>query len=108
MGLIDREQLASMKKTAILVNTGRGPLVDEAALFEALQDRRIAGAGLDVFDQEPLLAGHPFGKLDNVVLTPHLGFSTSAIFKGYFEDTVENLLAWMAGTPIRLLMPTST
>jgi D-3-phosphoglycerate dehydrogenase len=103
--LLGREELGWMKSSAILVNTARGPLVDEAALVDALRERRIAGAGLDVFDQEPLPAGHPLAALDNVVITPHLGFSTGAIFRGYFEDTVENLQAWLAGHPIRPLQP---
>jgi phosphoglycerate dehydrogenase-like enzyme len=103
--LLGGEELAWMKPSAILVNTARGPLVDEAALVDALRERRIAGAGLDVFDQEPLPAGHPLAALDNVVITPHLGFSTGAIFRGYFEDTVENLQAWLAGHPIRPLQP---
>jgi phosphoglycerate dehydrogenase-like enzyme len=104
-GLIGREELSWMKPTSILVNTARGPLVDEAALVDALLHHRIAGAGLDVFGEEPLPAGHPLAGLDNVVLTPHLGFSTTAIFRGYFQDTVENLLAWLAGSPIRPLQP---
>jgi phosphoglycerate dehydrogenase-like enzyme len=100
-GLLGREELRCMKPSCVLVNTARGPLVDEGALLEVLIERRIAGAGLDVFDREPLPADHPLTRLDNVVLTPHLGFSTQAIFRGYFEDTVENLLAWLEGEPIR-------
>lgn len=104
-GIIGGGELASMKRSAILINTSRGPLVDEAALIEALRERRIAGAGLDVFDEEPFPAGHPLSRLDNVVLTPHLGFSITEVFKGYYCDTVENVLAYLAGRPIRPLQP---
>lgn len=105
-GLIGAGELSWMKPSAILVNTSRGPLIDEAALIEALRERRIAGAGLDVFDQEPLPAGHPLLFLPNVVLTPHLGFSTEGIFRGYFSDTVENVLAWLGGRILRPLSAT--
>lgn len=102
-GLLGADQLARMKSSAILVNTARGPIVEEAALINALRERRIAGAGLDVFDREPLEHDHPLLSLQNAVLTPHLGFSTEGIFRGYFEDTVENVLAWLGGRIIRPL-----
>jgi len=105
-GLIGAAELAQMLPTAILCNTSRGPLVDEAALIEALQSKRIAGAGLDVFDEEPLPPCHPLLALPNTVLTPHLGFSTEATFRGYFEDTVENVLAWLGGRIMRPLEAT--
>ena len=102
-GIIGASELAMMKPSAILINTSRGPLVNEAALVNALRAHRIAGAGLDVFDQEPLAPGHPLTMLPNVVLTPHLGFATERIFRGYFTDTVENVLAWLEGRILRPL-----
>ncbi len=98
--LIGREQLESMKETAILVNTSRGPTVDESALIEALQRGSIAGAGLDVFESEPLPPQHPLTKLDNVVLSPHSGgMAYSGTMRG-LEMSVENLEAFAAGKPI--------
>ena len=102
-GILGAAELALMKPTAWLVNTSRGPLVDEAALIDALTRRTIAGAAMDVFDTEPLPAGHPFRLLDNVVATPHVGFVTTKTYATFFTDTVENLLAWMDGTPIRVM-----
>jgi phosphoglycerate dehydrogenase-like enzyme len=98
--LIGRRELELMKETAILVNTSRGPVVDEAALIEALEHRRIAGAGLDVFEAEPLAAEHPLTKLENAVLSPHSGgMAYSGTMRG-LEMSVENLEAFAAGTPI--------
>jgi len=102
-GLVGARELSQMKSSAILVNTSRGPVVDEQALVTALTQGVIAAAGLDVFDQEPLAAMHPLRSLSNVVLTPHLGFSTKEIFRAYFEDTIDNVLAYLAGAPIRRL-----
>jgi D-3-phosphoglycerate dehydrogenase len=104
-GLVGAADLGLMKPTACLVNTARGPIVDEAALLRMLQEGRIAGAGLDVFEHEPLAPDHPLRDLDNVVLTPHLGFSTEEVYRVFYEDTVENLEAYLAGKPIRLLNP---
>jgi phosphoglycerate dehydrogenase-like enzyme len=105
-GLVTARHLALMKPTAWLVNTARGPIVEEAALLDALRDRRIAGAALDVFDVEPLPAGHPLLALDNVVLTPHLGYVTHETYTAFFTQVVENLTAWLDGTPPpRLLNP---
>ena len=104
-GLIGAAELALMKPTALLINTSRGPIVDEAALLDALRRRRIAGAGLDVYDREPLPADHPLRTLDNVVLTPHLGYVTEDTYRIFYGDTVENIAAWMAGSPIRVLSP---
>src|SRR6202022_169009 len=84
-GLVGRDDLARMKPTAYLVNTARGPIVDEAALLEALTQRKIAGAGVDVFSVEPLPVDHPFRKLDNIVLTPHLGDVTEESFRSYYN-----------------------
>jgi phosphoglycerate dehydrogenase-like enzyme len=96
-GLIDRQRIALMKPTAFLVNTARGPIVDEPALLAALQGGRIAGAGLDVFDREPLPAGHPFTGLDNVVLTPHIGWPTDAGYAQFAQAACDVLSSWMDG-----------
>lgn len=102
-GLVGAAEFARMKPTAFLVNTSRGPIVDEAALIDALRARRIAGAGLDVYDTEPLPEGHPLRTLDNVVLSPHLGFVTEGTYRTFHEDMVECIAAWRAGAPVRLL-----
>ncbi len=102
-GLILRDDLAHMKPTAYLINTARGPIVDEAALVDALQRRAIAGAALDVFSEEPLPLDHPLRKLDNVVLTPHLGYVTAENYRRYYNEMIEDIEAWLAGAPIRLL-----
>lgn len=99
-GMIGAADLALMKPTAYLVNTSRGPLVQEAALVDALREHRIAGAGLDVYDLEPLAQNHPFLGLDNVVLTPHLGYVTEENLRTIYEQTLENLRAYLAGTPV--------
>jgi phosphoglycerate dehydrogenase-like enzyme len=105
-GLITARHLGLMKPSAFLVNTARGPIVDEAALLQALRARRIAGAALDVFDVEPLPAGHPLLGLDNVVLTPHLGFVTAEGYDVFFGQAVENILAFLDGkTPPRVVAP---
>jgi len=94
-GIITEAELRQMKPTAYFINTSRGPLVDEAALIGVLQDRAIAGAALDVFDTEPLPADHPFRRLDNVLITPHLGYVTADTYRIFFEDTVKALLEWL-------------
>jgi phosphoglycerate dehydrogenase-like enzyme len=104
-GLIGARELGLMKPTAYLFNTSRGPILDEGALIDALQNHRIAGAGLDVFDQEPLPPEHPLLALDNVVLTPHIGFVTREAYKLYYGDCVEDIKSYLAGTPIRQLLP---
>lgn len=103
--LVGERELAAMKPTAFLVNTARGPIVDEQALLAALQGRRIAGAGLDVFDQEPLPPDHPLRLLDNVVLTPHLGYVTVDNYRVAYADAVENIRSFLAGTPLRVIQP---
>src|SRR3954463_6751274 len=98
-GLVGREDLARMKATAYLVNTARGPIVDETALLETLQQRKIAGAGIDVFSIEPLAVDHPFRKLDNIVITPHLGYVTADGFRGHYQQMVEGIDAWFKDEP---------
>lgn len=104
-GWITARELGLMKPTAFLVNTSRGPIVDEQALLSALQGKRIAGAALDVYDVEPLPEGHPLLKLDNVLLTPHLGYSTVSTIRNFMAQSVENLRAWLKGSPVNVLNP---
>jgi phosphoglycerate dehydrogenase-like enzyme len=104
-GLIGHAELARMKPTAILVNTSRGPIVEEAALVQALREGTIAGAGLDVFDTEPLPRHHPLRELRRAVLTPHLGYVTEATYRVFYQEAVEDVAAFLAGSPIRLLPP---
>lgn len=102
-GIIGARELGLMKPGAVLVNTSRGPLVDEAALVAALEEGRIGGAALDVFEHEPLPARHPFRTLPNVVATPHLGYVTRETYAVYYRDAVEDVLAWLAGAPVRVV-----
>jgi phosphoglycerate dehydrogenase-like enzyme len=102
-GLVDAQALNWMKPTALLVNTARGPIVDEAALIKALQKQQIAGAALDVFEQEPLPALHPFRTLDNVLATPHVGYVSRQNYEQFFSQMIEDIQAWAAGEPIRLM-----
>ena len=102
-GLVGKEDLLRMKPTAYIVNTARGPIIDEAALLEVLQQKKIAGAGIDVFSVEPLPVDHPFRKLDNMVITPHLGYSTEEVFRGHYVQMVEGIDAWLKGEPVRRL-----
>jgi D-3-phosphoglycerate dehydrogenase len=102
-GLITAADLGRMKKTAYLVNTSRGPIVEEKALIDALKNGRIAGAGLDVFDKEPLPLDHPYRKMDNVVITPHIGYVSSQNYGKYFPDIVEDIRAWLDGKPVRVI-----
>ena len=101
--LVGERELAAMKPTAFLVNTARGPIVDEQALLTARCGRRIAGAGLDVYDEEPLPADHPLRRLDNVVLTPHLGYVTVENYRVAYGEAVENIRSFLAGTPLRVI-----
>jgi phosphoglycerate dehydrogenase-like enzyme len=102
-GIIGAEDLARMKPGAVIVNTSRGPLIDQPALIAALTEGRIAGAGLDVFDAEPLPPGHPILAAPNTVLTPHLGYVTEENYRVYFQGAVEVVEGYLAGKPVREL-----
>ena len=101
-GIIGREEIAAMKPGAILINTSRGPLIDEAALVEAVTEGRIVAA-LDVFDREPLPPDHPLRRAPNTVLTPHLGYGVAETWAEFYPQSVENALAFLDGSPIRLI-----
>jgi phosphoglycerate dehydrogenase-like enzyme len=103
-GVLGAQDLALMKPGAILVNTSRGPLVDEAALVERLKTGKLI-AGLDVFAQEPLPADHPLRSLPNTVLTPHLGYCALEVYAQFYRESIENVLAFLGGTPTRVLNP---
>ena len=102
-GLVDAEALGWMQPHALLVNTARGPIVDEAALIKALQKQQLGGAALDVFEQEPLPAHHPFRTLDTVLATPHVGYVSRQNYQLFFSQMIEDIQAWSTGAPIRLL-----
>lgn len=104
-GLIGRREFGLMKPTAYLVNTSRGPIVDQAALIEALETQRIAGAGIDVYDVEPLPVDHPMRRLPNSVITPHLGYVTVDNYRVFYPKAVENIGAFLDGKPVRVLNP---
>ncbi|MGH7829450.1 MAG: 2-hydroxyacid dehydrogenase, partial [Candidatus Binatia bacterium] len=103
--LLNAPRLRLMKKSAYLVNTARGAIVDESALVKLLQENGIAGAALDVFSEEPLPPDHPLLRLENVVLTPHLGWPTDAGFEGFAEHAAENILDYMDGKLTRVVNP---
>jgi phosphoglycerate dehydrogenase-like enzyme len=103
--LIGRQELRLMKPTAYLINTARGPIVDEAALIQALRYRRIAGAGLDVFEQEPIDPSNPLLQLDNVVCTPHIGFVTQETYEYMLGGAVENIMNYLEGNPTNVRNP---
>jgi phosphoglycerate dehydrogenase-like enzyme len=94
-GLVGSSELGRMKPTARLINASRGPIVDEQALIDALKNRQIGGAALDVFDIEPLPASHPFRTLDNVLATPHIGYVSHGLYETFYEDTVSNIRKWL-------------
>jgi phosphoglycerate dehydrogenase-like enzyme len=102
-GLLGARELALMKPTALLVNTSRAPIVDTAALLAALEEGRIGGAGLDVFDEEPLPADHPLRTAPRTLLTPHIGYVTEEVFRTYYQGVVEDITAFLDGSPIRTL-----
>jgi phosphoglycerate dehydrogenase-like enzyme len=102
-GLVGAADLARMKPTSYIVNTARGPVIDEAALLQTLQQKKIAGAAVDVYSVEPLPTDHPFRKLDNLVATPHLGYVTQETFRAHYSQMVEGIDAWFEGEPVRRL-----
>src|SRR4051794_18304118 len=102
-GIIGAADFARMKTSAVIVNTSRGPLIDQPALIAALGEKRIAGAGIDVFDTEPLPPGHPILAAPNTVLTPHLGYVTEENYRAYFAGAVEAVEGYLAGKPVREL-----
>jgi phosphoglycerate dehydrogenase-like enzyme len=104
-GLVTARELALMKPEAYLINTSRGPIVVEADLLAALRERRIAGAGIDVFDVEPPPADHPFLAMDNVTVTPHLGYVTHETLRAFYADTLDAVVAFASGAPIRVANP---
>ena len=104
-GLLGARELGLMKPSAYLINTSRGPIVDEKALLDALSGKKIAGAGLDVFDVEPLPVDHPFRKLDNAIITPHLGYVSQQNYARYYPDIVDNIRGFLDGKPARVIAP---
>jgi phosphoglycerate dehydrogenase-like enzyme len=102
-GLVGAKELALMKPSAYIINTSRGPIIEEAALLAALRGKAIAGAGLDVFDVEPLPTDHPLRKMDNVVLTPHLGYVAMQNYRAYFAGVVDDIRAFLDGKPVRVI-----
>jgi phosphoglycerate dehydrogenase-like enzyme len=102
-GLVGAAELALMKPTAYLVNTSRGPIVDTGALIASLTAGRIAGAGIDVYDAEPLAADHPIRSCPRTLLTPHLGYVTDGCYRAFYEQIVESIESWLAGNPVRVL-----
>ncbi len=104
-GLVGARELKLMKPTAYLINTSRGPIVDEKALLQTLKSHAITGAGLDVYSEEPLPPGYPFVSLDNAVLTPHLGYVTKETYEKFYPDAVEDIASYLRGQPLRVLNP---
>jgi len=102
-GLVGAAELALMKPTAYFINTSRGPVADEKAIEAALRANMIAGAAIDTYNEEPLAAEHPFRKLDNIVITPHLGYVTAENYKRFYGQMVENIRAWLDGKPVRVI-----
>jgi phosphoglycerate dehydrogenase-like enzyme len=102
-GLVGAKEIGLMKPTAYLINTSRGPIIDEPAMLAALRDKKIAGAGLDVFDVEPLPLDHPLRKMDNAVITPHLGYVSEQNYKNYFAGVAEDIRGFLDGKPARVM-----
>ncbi|UJW28947.1 D-2-hydroxyacid dehydrogenase family protein [Saccharothrix sp. AJ9571] len=104
-GLVSADEFALMKPSALLVNTSRGPIVDQDALLDALRRKTVRAAAIDVYDEEPLAADHPIRELDNAVLTPHIGYVTREVYQVFYGDAVEDIAAYQAGSPIRVMEP---
>jgi phosphoglycerate dehydrogenase-like enzyme len=104
-GLIGAAELALMKPSAFFINTSRGPVADEKAIESALRGGKIAGAAIDVYNEEPLPLDHPFRKLENIVITPHLGYVTAESYKRFYGQMVEDIRAWFDGKPVRVIAP---
>jgi phosphoglycerate dehydrogenase-like enzyme len=104
-GLIGAAQLALMKPTAFLVNTSRGPIVEEGALIAALEGGRLAGAGLDVYDQEPLPPDHPLRRVERLIATPHIGYVTEETYRVFYRDAIDDIAGWLKGEVPRRIMP---
>jgi phosphoglycerate dehydrogenase-like enzyme len=102
-GLVGAKEFGLMKPSAFIINTSRGPIIDESAMLTALREKKIAGAGLDVFDIEPLPLDHPLRKMDNIVLTPHLGYVSDQNYRHYFAGVVEDIRGFLDGKPVRVL-----
>jgi D-3-phosphoglycerate dehydrogenase len=102
-GIVGAKEFGLMKPSAYIINTSRGPIIDEAAMLTALREKKIAGAGLDVFDIEPLPTDHPLRKLDNVVLTPHLGYVSVQNYQAYFGGVVDDIRGFLDGKPVRVM-----
>ena len=102
-GIVGAEDIARMKNTAYFINTSRGPLIDEKALLAALQEGRIAGAALDVFDDEPLAKDHPARSCPRLITTPHVGYASRENYVTYYREIVEDIEGWLAGNPVRVL-----
>lgn len=102
-GLLGRQELSLMKPTALLVNTSRGPIVDTDALIDALRSGSLGGAALDVFDDEPLPADHALRSAPRTLLTPHLGYVTESVYRTFFADVVDDIVAYLQGAPVRIL-----
>ena len=102
-GLVGKDELALMRNTSYLINTSRGPIVDETSLIRALQTRSIAGAAVDVFDKEPLPADHPFRGIDNLLLSPHMGYVTTEAYTVFYPQVVEDIEGFLRGSPVRIL-----
>ena len=102
-GLVGRREIGLMKPSAVLVNTSRGPIVDTEALIEALKAKRLAYAGLDVYDQEPLPIDHPLRSAPNVILTPHIGYVTDENYRSSYPQIVEDVIAFLDGKPVRVI-----
>ena len=104
-GLVGARELGLMKPSSYIINTSRGPIIDETALIAALRDKKIAGAGLDTFDVEPLPLDHPYRSIENVVITPHLGYVSQQNYEKYYPDILDDIRGFIDGKPVRVIAP---